>query len=508
MTTSTTAQYVTFVVGEEIYAVPVGYVREIVRTTHLTKVPLAPEYIEGIANLRGEVLPVMSLRKRLGISHEDVEGSKIVILTSDDRTLGVIVDRTAQVITAGEEQIQESGASSEFVSNVIRADKGSFYLLLDVEKLLSAQEKSMLSKAKTAEGGKKHQESQEQAQQHVQIVTFEMANEVYAFRIEQVQEIIRYSKPTQVPDAPPYVQGVINLRQNVLPIIDLRVLLNLPQSEIDEFTKVIVLRAQGSLTGLVVDRIREVLRLEESQIMPPPSLTQQQEVKEVIGVIRKDEEMIMLLDPAFVISEQVSELAKEAGEEASATQVSTVEEEQYVVFKVGDEEYGVAIEKVREINRISSLTKIPRSPRFLEGLMNLRGEVIPVVDLRKRFELEVRQEKDSAARVIVSEINEKKTGFIVDSVEGVERIPKHSIMDVPDMLLEGESGRFITNVIRVDTRVILVLDIDKLLTTSEMRRMEKVVQKAEGEDSKSQAQKTQKKQGQKSKQKKNLKRSQ
>ncbi|MBC7123461.1 MAG: purine-binding chemotaxis protein CheW, partial [Pseudothermotoga sp.] len=98
MSTSTLEQYVTFILGEETYAVSVANVREIVKASKITRIPLAPAHIEGVMNLRGEVLPIINLRKLLGLPEHDPSLSKVVVLTRDGKTLGVLVDRTAQVI--------------------------------------------------------------------------------------------------------------------------------------------------------------------------------------------------------------------------------------------------------------------------------------------------------------------------------------------------------------------------------------------------------------------------
>jgi len=486
MATTTTSseglQCVTFTLGDEMYAVPVEYVREIVRLQKLTRVPLAPKYVEGIANLRGEVLPVINLRTRLGLEEINLETAKVVILEQSGKTLGVIVDRTAQVVHFSPEQIEEADTSSNFVRRVIRTKEGSMYMMLEVDKLLEIGEGQKNSKTTRTLERTETEKEQVAMRKYVQLVTFEMAGEMYGFPIEYVQEIIRYSKPTEVPDVPPYVKGIINLRGDVLPIVDLRSMLNLTVSEVNELTKVIVLNFKGTNIGFIVDKINEVLRVPESEIKDPPALIRQQGNKEVLGIVRTEENSIMIIDPSILVSKEVIELSEER--EKKVETVSVDEEEQYVVFKVGEEEYGVPIEKIREINRVSSITKIPRAPKFLEGLMNLRGEVIPVIDLRKRFELELR-ERDEFTRVIVTDLDKKLVGFIVDSVEGVERIPRASIIDAPSMLLTSDAGKFIASVARLKEKVILILDIGKILTEAETEKLERAMKRVEGKSEES-----------------------
>ncbi|MEN3187819.1 MAG: chemotaxis protein CheW, partial [Atribacterota bacterium] len=421
------AKYVTFAIAGEMYAVPVEYVREIVRVPKVTRVPLTPAYVRGVANLRGEILPVMSIRQRMGFEEEDLETSKVVVLDWKGRTLGVVVDRTAQVIQITEDRIEEASTASELVRRVIRTGE-TLQMILEIEKLFTMGVSEAHFDARSGEArtvDKKFDEKR--VEEYVQIVSFALAGEEYAFPIQDVQEIIRYARPTEVPDVPPHVKGVIHLRSTVLPIVDLRTMLALPAASTDEFTKVIVLRLRGRQFGLIVDRIHEVLRVRKSEIQKPPSLFEQAGKKGIAGIVRKEEQTIMILRSDALLSEEVAGLSQEGGERSrEAKTIGREVETQYIIFRVAEERYGVDIEEVREINRIATITRVPRAPEFLEGVMNLRGEVTPIVDLRRHFGL-IQGKRDESTRIIVAEIEEKKTGLIVDAVEGVEKIPQSAI---------------------------------------------------------------------------------
>src|SRR5512141_2159412 len=103
---------------------------------------------------------------------------------------------------------------------------------------------------------------------------------------------------------------------------------------------------------------------------------------------------------------------------------------QLVTFNISQEEYGVDILKVQEIIRTMEITKVPRAPDFVEGVINLRGKVIPIIDLRKRFDMDSR-DHDSQTRIIVIELNNMIVGFVVDSVSEVLRIPASTVEAPP-----------------------------------------------------------------------------
>jgi purine-binding chemotaxis protein CheW len=134
---------------------------------------------------------------------------------------------------------------------------------------------------------------------------------------------------------------------------------------------------------------------------------------------------------------------------------------QLVSFKMGDEEFGVDILKVQEINRMMEITRVPNSPPYVEGVINLRGKVIPVVDLRQRLGMEPK-EKDTHSRIIVMELSGRVVGFVVDAVSEVLRIPK-SVTEPPPAVATGTSAEYITAVGKLDNRLLTLLDLEKVL---------------------------------------------
>lgn len=140
------------------------------------------------------------------------------------------------------------------------------------------------------------------------------------------------------------------------------------------------------------------------------------------------------------------------------------EERQLVVFSLLNEDYGIDIYKVQEIIQYRDITFVPKAPFFVRGVINLRGKIIPVIDLKERFSL---QEKEitSDTRIIVVEISSQTVGLIVDSVTEVLRIPKDNIEPPPPVTTIGAD--FIEGVGKLDERLIIILDIDKILSKEE-----------------------------------------
>jgi purine-binding chemotaxis protein CheW len=137
---------------------------------------------------------------------------------------------------------------------------------------------------------------------------------------------------------------------------------------------------------------------------------------------------------------------------------------QLVSFHVGDEEFCLDILRVQEIIRVPAMTRVPNSPDFVEGVINLRGKVIPVIALRKRFGLEA-QAHDKEARIVVSETKDAVLGFIVDSVSEVLRIPAGAVEPPPR--LAKVKREYVSGVGKLDDRLLILLDVDRLMSASE-----------------------------------------
>ena len=134
---------------------------------------------------------------------------------------------------------------------------------------------------------------------------------------------------------------------------------------------------------------------------------------------------------------------------------------QMVGFKVGGEEFCLNIKRVKEVNRLQEIIKVPKAPDFVEGIMNLRGEVIPVLKLRKRFGYP-EGKVDKKNRIMITRDTEQTVGFVVDSVTEVLRIPVTAI-DLPPAVVANSDTKCFSGVGKVDDRLLIMVDLDKVL---------------------------------------------
>ena len=142
---------------------------------------------------------------------------------------------------------------------------------------------------------------------------------------------------------------------------------------------------------------------------------------------------------------------------------------QLVSFVIENEEFGIDILKVQEIIRPVDITRVPNAPSFVEGVINLRGRIVPVIDMRKRFNLPERT-RDQNTRIVVVELTDKVVGFIMDAVKEVIRVDRSVIEPPPDLAI-GIDTHYIKGVAKLEDRLLILLELEEVLSVEEKKAL-------------------------------------
>ncbi|WP_296970528.1 chemotaxis protein CheW [Tepidanaerobacter sp. EBM-38] len=145
---------------------------------------------------------------------------------------------------------------------------------------------------------------------------------------------------------------------------------------------------------------------------------------------------------------------------------------QFVEFKLGDEDYGIDILQVKTIERMMPITRIPKAPQFVEGVINLRGEIVPVIDLKKRFDLPLSETTDST-RIIIVSIDDITVGMIVDSATEVIQLSQDDIEPAPP-ITGSIDANYLDGVGKIDGRLLILLNVAKLLKPQEISQLAQI----------------------------------
>ncbi len=645
-------QLVVFKLKNEEFGIYIESVREIVRVPEITQLPRAPEFLWGISNLRGDIMPIIDTRKRFSMPETQIsERARVLVVDIDGVSSGLVVDEVNEVMRVPKNAIDNppaavKGIDKHFLEGIVKADGGKRVIMtLNLEEILCTNADKNTSGSMRYAGNVNTEDTTETIEEE-QIISLKISNEEYGFFISQVREIRRFTDVTEVPNAPSYVKGLITVRNNLLPILDMRSMLgkkawveelselfkskiercalweenlehcleagshvfNLVSSEECEFGKwlnspdelpgiindalkdlrslhdelhktgrttlnlinvslnearryykahvekikhalgsslkniisliedslreeqrILVIETGGITAGLLVDTVNEVIRIPR-KIIEKVSMVGTSTSKDLRGVAKLDngQRLIMILDESSLISAEdvklIEELERSSAEcsgnakdtkkssdkggdkdklnedvelleklgaegssgsdtckeEADMRNKTEKSEEQLVTFNLGNEEFGLRITDVQEINRLAQITQLPKSPPFVEGVTNLRGDVVPVIDLRKRFNMPP-VERDDRTRIIITDIGGRKTGLIVDKVNEVMRIPGQNIESADKVVAGMIDADFVEGIGKINDRgrMIIMLNTEKILTQNEVNLLRKFTDEKE-----------------------------
>ncbi len=499
-------QFVTFGVAGEMFAVPMAPVQEIIRVPEVARMPLTPPALDGLANLRGRVLPIVSLRRLFNAEQRPHDDATRALVINLGQPLGFVVDRVASVVSVEPGEIEpataiQSMVRAEYLTGVINRagpdGQRQLILVLDFQLLIADQFQRSVRTAR-ADTGPSLQTARTEAgaaAEDLRLVSFTVNAQEYAIDIAAVQEIVQVPERfTRVPNAAHHVLGLMSLRQRLLPLVSLRSLFGMLDAPADEHQRIVVVGLPGGgQVGLVTDTVKEVLSVPRHQAEPVPealasshqldefeSICRLEDGKRLVSIIATEKLLGMqaLADAASLALAQGGAAAQENPMNPTQTQRGAQDGDddvQVVIFRLGAEEFGVPIMSVQEIVRVPEvLTRVPRTPRFVEGVINLRGTVLPVIDQRSRLGMDGIARNDRQ-RIMVYTLGGQRTGFIVDSVAEVLRIGRHQIDAAPD--LSDEQGRLITQVAKLDgdRRLVMLIDPAHLLGARELRSLVGVV---------------------------------
>ncbi|MBB6251190.1 chemotaxis protein CheW [Nitrospirillum iridis] len=469
----------TFRIGATRLAAAAGDVTEVFRRMKVTRVPHAPSGLMGVTNVRGAVVPVVSLARLMGGQEAPVTAASRVLLLQAGEPVAVSVDEVGALVT-----LEADASGGPVAPGTLYADCDGATRLLDLAALLRRDFAGLAKGGGAGTGGRATPPAAVRAKDERAFLSFELAGQDYALPLAEVGEAITVPDHlATLPRTDEAMVGVVTLRGTLLPIVSLRVLLGLGRGGMDARARVIVAHIGNARVGLLVDRLNAILRVPATSVGAVPALLNRGRGEAQIGAICRLPDgrgLVSILSGERLFREDgmariLSDGRRaEEGDERSADMTDRHQDaagERIVVFRLGDEEYGLPIDAVEEVVRLpDTLTRLPRAPAFIEGVMNLRGQVLPVIDQRGRFGI------DGAGaarrrRVIVTRVNGTLAGFAVDAVSEILRLPADRVRETPGLAAADGAPLFdrIANLETADGvgRMILLIQPQALLDQAE-----------------------------------------
>jgi purine-binding chemotaxis protein CheW len=469
-------EVVVFKVDEEEFALKISTIKEIIRVPVLTKIPDAPQYISGLCSLRGDLLPVIDSRKLFGMPDKDLaESSRIIVAEIHGKQVGLVSDKVSEVISVEENAIKEppsslKGIDGGVIKGILILENGKrVVMLLEAEELIKfGAFDGVTNPTHTTLDIVKGSERKEVEEE--QIVIFNIGEGEYACNIDNVKEIIRLPEIMKVPDTAPYIEGVLSIRNQLMAVINLGKLLGMNFKQPDESSRVVIINNGNFSFGVIVDKVAHVIPVQKELFKKNSQIANCSYIKGIFN-LNNGSRLIMMLDPHKLISIAETKSIMEVDHKKIVKDKSSdIDEadhnlEHIVVFKLGEEEYGIEINNVQEINRMCDITHFPGAPAFIAGMVNLRGDIIPLLNLRRLFAVPDTGSYNESQFIVV-EFGRKKIGILIDSASEVLRFSKDYIEKAPELFKADSHDSYIDKIAKLNDgkRIVLILNLSTLLS--------------------------------------------
>ncbi|MBF9265114.1 chemotaxis protein CheW [Paracidovorax cattleyae] len=446
------AVYASFTLGDEEFAIDVRHVQEAVNLPgRIVSMPLAPDFVVGVFNLRGTIVPMLDMRRLLGLgTADDPAGAKVVIVQHRGVRLGLMFDDTRRVMRPrGDEQAlfgYQDHSTHRVVAGVLKVG-GELVRVLDLDRLVAIEN---VPRAGTATG---EGVASRAKRNRTRCITFRVGDLLLGFAIHGVHEIVQARGIERSPVQDALCAGVMHIRDNVVPVVRFGDLLQTGAGTDGDDSggqRVVVLQAGAMHVGLLVDSVEAIVAYSEDDVMHVPVLTRHR-ASMFAGCLDLGERgHVFLLDSQGVldhgeigrISGQHSSLFASRGRTARAAERHAGVRQSFLWFD-SRQAFGLPMQDVREIIDCGDgLIPVPGAPGFVSGMYNLRGKLVTVVDVRRYYQLGEPGPQDVLEpKVVVLQQGDTLLGLQVDRVRSIVHIDAAGKYPIPSLMRNALTPR-------------------------------------------------------------------
>lgn len=446
-----TQMFACFKLGANELAIAVSSLQEVVNfPDKITSVPLAPAFMLGLFNLRGTVTPIVDMSCLLSVPSEKSALAKVAIVNVDKVHVGLLFDATSEIIHVPIDDIAHienpSDGQKTVIRSVIKLDGGDRLIeVIDPQALLKVENiPHILEQARN-----KVTEIARKTSKRAQCITIRAGSLEFGLHIAAIREIIKIPEIKRTVLTLDSCLGMVNLRGMIVPLMDLRQFLQITDGEPadKESQRIVVLKMQDLHLGFLVDSVESIVTFFEEDILPIPMFAQEKiEMMQGLlshpqrgNVILLDESKILSTDEILAISKGHQALYADK-KALSETQKKSAERGTYLSFKL-DFPLTTKLGEIEEIAKITEeLMRPPGYPAYVMGMMNMRGQVVTVIDLRAMYGMPGAADLENG-RLLIIKGAESKFGLLVDSVESIDTVFESQKIRLPTAVIGANAAK-------------------------------------------------------------------
>ena len=484
-TPSLEGEYARVSIGGEVYGLPTGSIGSIVELPTIRRVPRAPDFIPGVANIGGRIVPLLDPLVRFGHKGQEIRdrGSERVVLVQVYGSMyGLMVDEVLSITHLPGDTIEPVNPvmidrEARFIKGMARADHELIHLL-DMETFVHAGHTGRDEEQKAYDrfsAGLGTSVAQAPPARLTTFLAVRIGEEEYGIRADSLRELILASTMQTAADAPDYVAGLVPTRNGLVPVVDMQKKFGLDPVPYTAQSRVVVIGTSGCRFGLLANQVNGFLHLGDNDIKEPPGAVTEKDSRHLAGVALVDagRRLVVLLNQDRILGDtDIARLADMEDAEITPTRPAprTNMETQslgFAVFRIREMEMAFPLNGLAEIIPYTNPTPVPKAPEAIVGLVPLKGDLVPVLDLHARLDIPG-AEPGADTRIVVFREKGSLFGIMVDELVEILRVSKSEVLDPPE-IIQGMDTRFVRGIIRVpdSDRTPVVLDAGALVAEAE-----------------------------------------
>ncbi len=460
-----------FRIDNKIFAIDANKVSQILRVPNITPVPLTDSSFKGVCVVGGKIASVVDLGVFFNLNkiEEKKDTSRIVTFANEDGLYAFLVEEVLGITFIDENNYEPSNDGNSKIIGLYK-ENGDIYQIIDTEEVLKSINILEFNANTLEKLSEENQIDATNSNNYVKYLFFTIQNELFAIDIDTVKELVFVPDIiVPIPESEDFVLGMITLRNKIVNTIDFSILLDFDKSHISNKSRLIIIQYKTKSIAVLVDEVEEVKDIEISSIENVPENFKDNKIEAVYK--DKNGTIASIINRNF-LKELIEDYYLEEEKENNNPQNNTSSKEslmiEMVVFNIDKEEFAIDIDNVQEIIKYTDITPMPEAPEFVEGVINLRGVVIPIVSLQER--LHFNKNITEKTKILICNIKNNKIGFLVDDVNEILSVDENTISTTKS------SDALFDEIITLDEgeRVILKLRADRLLDESDFEQLEMI----------------------------------
>lgn len=438
--------------GVECYGLSTENINQVSRVPSLMPLPLRPSGVRGLCSVGGNIVTILDMNLLLDMDEVEYNAasSRLVTFNGVYASNALLVNQVYNTVEVNQKDTEYLDNNDELLA--VYKYEDSLIQILSLEVLISKIKRVSIPSKEIKKGKSEAKISLEEESNRFLI--FAMANEKFALNIDYLREIIMSDVNfTEIAGSSSEVLGLINLRNELITVLDLQTYYGFKHT-LDYKNRILIVSHDGKTIGLLVDSIVDIKNVLVKNI---EYMTESFEDDKITGVIHDGKNLISFFDAAvlnklFAKNREFIDSRTFINTRDNSTDIAL----EVIIFELAKKEYAFKVESVAEIIAIVDSTQLAYTNEFIDGIINIRGQIITIVSLFKKLNIPRSIHEDS--KIIICDINETKIGFIVDSVSDILNISKKEIREQDDPLF--------TNILHLDNgkRLVLCMDINEILS--------------------------------------------